>query len=59
MSADILNATVVGYKQAVNDTLISFGQKYFDKGTGAITATLGTTWATGKLYVFCQYSVVR
>lgn len=59
MSSDILKATVVGYKTAVNDTLLSFGQKYFNKGTGAITATLGTTWATGKLTVFCQYSVIR
>ena len=59
MSADILNATVVGYKTAVNDTLTSFGQKYFGDGQGAITATLGTTWASGKITVFCQYSVVH
>ena len=59
MSADVLKAGTVGYKVAVNDTLLSSGQKYFDKGTGAITATLGTTWSTGKLYVFCQYSVIR
>jgi len=59
MTADILDATVVGYKVAVKDTLLSSGQKYFNLGTGAITATLGTTWASGKLTVFCQYSVIR
>lgn len=59
MSTGVLKANVVGYKEAVNDTIISFGQKYFDKGTGAITATLGTTWSSGKIFVFCQYSVVR
>ena len=58
-SADILDAGVVGYKQSTHDTLTSFGQKYFDKGTGAITLTAGTTWTTGKLFVFCQYSVIR
>jgi hypothetical protein len=58
-SVDTLKAGVVGYKVAMNDTLTSFGQKYFDKGTGAITLTAGTTWTTGKLIVFCQYSVIR
>jgi hypothetical protein len=58
-SADVLDAGVVGYKQAVHDTAIAFGQKYFDKGTGALTVTLGTTWTTGKLTVFCKYSVIR
>jgi hypothetical protein len=59
MSSDIVGATSVGYKTAVGDTLVSAGLKYFNLGTGAITATLGTTWATGKLTVFCQYSVIR
>ena len=59
MSSDIVKAGTVGYKTALGDTLISSGQKYFDKGPGSITATLGTTWSTGKLYVFCQYSVIR
>lgn len=58
-SSDIVDAKTVGYKSAVSDTIVSFGQKYFDKGTGAITATLGTTWTTGKIIVFCQYSVIR
>jgi len=58
-SADVLDAGTVGYKSAVHDTAVAFGQKYFDKGTGALTLTAGTTWTTGKLYVFCQYSVIR
>lgn len=59
MSADVLKAGTTGYKLAVGDTLLSSGQKYFNLGTGAVTATLGTTWASGKLTVFCQYSVIR
>ena len=59
LTQDVMDAGVVGYKEATHDTLTSFGQKYFDKGTGAITATVGTTLATGKFYVFCQYSVIR
>lgn len=59
MSADVLKAGVVGYKTAIGDTLTSAGQKYFNLGTGSITTTLGTTWSTGKLTIFCQYSVIR
>jgi hypothetical protein len=59
LSADIVDAGVVGIKFAERDTLVSGVGKYFDKGTGSITATLGTTWATGKIHVFCQYSVIR
>lgn len=59
LSEDIVDAGVTGIKAATKDTLVSQVGKYFDKGTGEITATLGTTWSTGKLYVFCQYSVIR
>lgn len=59
ITADILDAGTVGYKFAQHDAATSFGQKYFDKGTGVITMTVGTTWTTGKLHVFCQYSVIR
>jgi hypothetical protein len=59
LSSDIVDAGVVGIKVATKDTLASAVGKYFDKGTGEITVTLGTTWTTGKLYVFCQYSVIR
>ena len=59
LTEDIVDAGVVGYKEATHDTATSWGQKYFGLGTGSITATLGTTWTTGKLYVFCQYSVIR
>jgi hypothetical protein len=59
MSSDLVKAGVAGYKFALGDTLVSAGQKYFDKGTGSITATIGTALTAGKVFVFCQYSVIR
>ena len=59
MSSDIADVGNTGIKVATNDSLLSFGQKYFDKGTGAITMTVGTTWATGHMILYCQYSVIR
>jgi len=59
LSTDIAQATVLGIKESINDTLTTSKAKYFDSASGAITMTVGTTQSAGLFHVFCEYTVIH
>jgi hypothetical protein len=60
MSTDVFLPHTAGLKRSQHDSLVAFEGKYFNGGSGIITATVVTGSATtlGIFMVFCQYTVI-
>lgn len=57
---EIADPLIVGVKRAFNSTIVAFPGKYFNGGSGAITATvLDGSGAVGNFRVFVQFSVIH